>query len=79
MPSSLLKDSMDLNNRALFDADRNDEMEHLSCELASAIYYVVLRETTPQNWLDLELSLWHAVKTHLEMCSGEWRSRDEAL
>jgi hypothetical protein len=47
-------------------ADQDDKLDHLSAELASSVYQVALRETTPQRWLDLELGLWKAISNKLE-------------
>jgi len=48
------------------NGERNDKLDQLSADLASSVYQVALRETTPQSWLDLELGLWKAISNKLE-------------
>ena len=48
------------------NAERNDKLDQLSADLASSIYQVTLRETTPHSWLELELGLWKAISNNLE-------------
>jgi hypothetical protein len=56
-----------MNALPQLDTERNAELDHLSCELTSAVYNAVLRGSTPHNWLELQLNLWNAIKTRLEV------------
>ena len=55
-----------MNNVSLTYAQANDKLDQLSADLASSVYQVALRETTPQSWLDLELGLWKAISNKLK-------------
>jgi hypothetical protein len=55
-----------MKNPLLYDADRNVDIDHLCCELTSAVYGVVLRGSSTHNWLELQLNLWNAIKAYLE-------------
>lgn len=54
-----------MNNVSLTSAQANDELDQLSADLASTVYQVALRATTPRSWLDLELGLWQAISNKL--------------
>jgi hypothetical protein len=41
---------------------RDTRLENFAAELTSAAYAVALRHGLEENWLDLELELWEAVK-----------------
>ena len=60
------KETVTMKSVSPTNAERNDRLGQLSAELASSVYQVTLRETTPQSWLDLELSLWKAISNNLE-------------
>jgi hypothetical protein len=54
-----------MNKVSLPYAQANDKVDQLSADLASSVYQVALRATTPQSWLDLELGLWQAISNKL--------------
>lgn len=54
-----------MNNVSVTVAQISDKLDELSADLASSVYQVTLRETTPQSWLDLELDLWKAISNKL--------------
>ncbi len=60
------KETVTMKIVSLANAERNDKLDQLSADLASSVYHVTLRETTPQSWLDLELDLWKAISNKLE-------------
>jgi hypothetical protein len=60
------KETVTMKSVSLAKAERNDKLDQLSADLASSVYQVALRETTPQSWLDLELGLWKAISNRLE-------------
>jgi hypothetical protein len=54
-----------MNNVSLTYPQANDKLDQLSADLASSVYQVALRATTPQSWLVLELGLWKAISNKL--------------
>ena len=54
-----------MNNVSLTYAQANAKLDQLSADLASSVYQVALRATTPRSWLDLELGLWQAISNKL--------------
>jgi hypothetical protein len=60
------KATVTMKNVSSTNAKRNDKLDQLSADLASSVYQVTLRATTPQSWLDLELGLWKAISNKLE-------------
>jgi hypothetical protein len=58
-------ETVNMKNVSLANAERNNKLDELSADLASSVYQVALRETTPQSWLDLELGLWEAISNKL--------------
>jgi hypothetical protein len=60
------KETVTMKIVSFASAERNDKLDQLSADLASSVYQVALRETTPQSWLDLELGLWKAISNRLE-------------
>lgn len=60
-----------MNNVISTTFERRTDIDHLCCELTSAVYFVALRETTPQNWLDLQLRIWQTIKIRLASCLTE--------
>jgi hypothetical protein len=60
------KETVTMKIVSIANAERNDQLDQLSADLASSVYQVALRETTPQSWLDLELGLWKAISNQLE-------------
>ena len=59
-----------MNNHALTLAQTNDKLDELSADLASSVYQITLRETTPQSWLDLKVDLWKAISKKLATISN---------
>ena len=60
------KETVTMKIVSLANAERNDKLDQLSADLASSVYQVALRETTPRSWLNLELGLWKAISNKLE-------------
>ena len=60
------KETVTMKIVSFASAERNDKLDQLSADLASSVYQVTLRETTPHSWLDLELGLWKAISNKLE-------------
>jgi hypothetical protein len=54
-----------MNSVSLTNEVRTDNLDELSANLASSVYQVTLRQTTPRSWLDLELGLWKAISNQL--------------
>lgn len=44
----------------------SDRREALIADVTCAVYQVVLKGMPRSNWLDLQLALWHAVRSRLE-------------
>lgn len=51
-----------MNGNARTTPDRDKFVENFAAELTEASYPVMLRHGVPDNWLDLELELWEALK-----------------
>ena len=49
-------------------ADVNTDLEDFAAELAEAVYPIVLRRASVENWLDLKLEIWRA----LRKTAGKW-------
>jgi hypothetical protein len=65
------KETVTMKRVSLTSAERKSELDQLSAALASSVYQVTLRTTSPQSWLDLELDLWKAVSNQLETKRAE--------
>ncbi len=44
----------------------SDRREALIADVTCAVYQVVLKGMPRSNWLDLQLALWHTVRSRLE-------------
>jgi len=51
--------------------DRDSWFENYTAELTSAAYAVALRHGVEDNWLDLELELWEALKETVKKSGRE--------
>lgn len=60
-----------MNDNDQVHPDREDLVDSLAAELASAVYSVALRHEQPKAWLELELDLWSAVRA----ATHKWEQR----
>jgi hypothetical protein len=51
-------------------ADR--ALDHFAAELTEAAYRVLLRRGVADNWLEMELELWQALKETVKKEDQEW-------
>ena len=63
---------MDGNHSAI--ARRDTFLENFGAELTEAAYPVLLRHGAVDNWLDLKLELWKALKETVKKREQEWPS-----
>ena len=61
---------MNDNQRAV--SARDSRLENFAAELTQVAYAVVLRRGVVDNWLDLELELWEALKETINKWDQEW-------
>src|SRR5262245_51030603 len=62
---SLRDAAVTMTTVSIADSRDDGDGDHLTAELAIAVYQVALRETTPQNWLELQLDLWDVIRVLL--------------
>ncbi len=61
-----------MNETCTTGSNADTAVEDFAAELAEAAYPVVLRNATTNNWLDLELELWHTMKKTVGKWANEW-------
>jgi hypothetical protein len=54
------------------DRDLDAALEDFAAELAEAAYPVALRNASAENWLDLELELWRAMRKTVGKWAQDW-------
>jgi hypothetical protein len=57
-----------MNANVMTGGELNTAVEDFAAELAEVAYPIVLRNAPMENWLDLELELWRALRKTV----GEW-------
>jgi hypothetical protein len=61
-----------MNAYATTGGDLNDAVEDFAAELAEAAYPILLRKASGENWLDLELELWRALRKTVGKWAQDW-------
>jgi hypothetical protein len=61
-----------MNGNNWTSGDRDTFVEDFAAELTEVAYPVMLRHGVPDNWLDLELGLWQALKETVKKRDQEW-------
>lgn len=56
----------------VLDRDEDTTVEDFAAELTEAAYPVLLRRGLANNWLDMKLELWQALKQTVEKWEQEW-------
>jgi hypothetical protein len=61
-----------MNANATTVGELDTDMEDFAAELAEAVYPIVLRNASVENWLDLELELWRVLRKTVGKWAQEW-------
>ena len=63
-----------MNSNHYTTSNRDVMLENFGAALTEAAYPVMLRHGAADNWLDLELDLWKALKEAVKKWGPEWSS-----
>jgi hypothetical protein len=61
-----------MNANVTTGGDLDISVDDFAAELAQAAYPIVLRNAPAENWLDLELELWRAMKETVGKWAQDW-------